>query len=218
MNIKIQNSTFKLLPERAVLWLEKKTLIVADLHLGKAATFQKAGVAVPEGSMDHDLLRLKTLIQQYEVQDCLIVGDLIHAQAGLTPLIRKKIKLWLKELACAVHLILGNHDRPLIKGLPEEWNLRVSLDQYVMESFCFKHHPNPEEHYFVFAGHLHPQFQLSGPHDSLRLPCFWRQKRQMVLPAFGQFTGGVHIKKSPECEIYLIADQTVIPYQGPRPR
>jgi uncharacterized protein len=39
-----------LLPGRAAWMPATRTLLVADLHLGKAATFRHAGIPVPEGS------------------------------------------------------------------------------------------------------------------------------------------------------------------------
>lgn len=213
MKIRIQNQTFELLPEKAALWIEKKILIVADLHLGKVTTFQKAGIPIPEGSMDEDLLKLKDLIHRYEIMECIIVGDLIHSKTGLSALVREKIHHFLKTLACKVHLVFGNHDRPLLKSLPEEWNLQVYLEEFRIDNFCFRHHPVEDPHYFVWCGHLHPQFWLTSGADALRLPCFYLKKHLMILPAFGFFTGGMNMKKTQENEIYLVADKTVIKYR-----
>jgi metallophosphoesterase superfamily enzyme len=47
-----------LLPGRAAFLPASATLLVADLHLGKAATFRQAGIPVPEGSAQADLARL----------------------------------------------------------------------------------------------------------------------------------------------------------------
>ena len=44
-----------LLPEKAVFWPSEKTLIVADLHLGKTAAFRAAGIGVPELTTTADL-------------------------------------------------------------------------------------------------------------------------------------------------------------------
>jgi len=39
-----------LLAERAVFWPAKKALFVADFHLGKAASFRRAGIPLPSGT------------------------------------------------------------------------------------------------------------------------------------------------------------------------
>ena len=44
---------------------------------------------------------------------------------------------------------------------------------------------------FVLGGHLHPACRIHGRgRDSLRLPCFVSDERQVILPAFDEFTGG----------------------------
>ena len=45
--IKINNHNFVLHPTGAIFWEEKKTLFLADIHLGKVAHFRKNGIAVP---------------------------------------------------------------------------------------------------------------------------------------------------------------------------
>ncbi len=38
-------------------------LLIADWHVGKAATFRAAGIAVPEGDLDEELLRLDAMLE-----------------------------------------------------------------------------------------------------------------------------------------------------------
>jgi len=39
-----------LLADRALHWPKRKTLVLADVHLGKDATFRAAGLPVPAGN------------------------------------------------------------------------------------------------------------------------------------------------------------------------
>ena len=68
-----------LLPGRAAFLPSSATLLVADLHLGKAATFRKAGIPVPEGSAQADLARLARLVRETSARRLVIVGDLLIA-------------------------------------------------------------------------------------------------------------------------------------------
>ena len=56
MKLTIEGASLELLPGHAVL-LEDRTLVVADVHLGKATAFQAKGLAVPEGDSQADLTR-----------------------------------------------------------------------------------------------------------------------------------------------------------------
>lgn len=46
-SLKICDQQLLMLPERALYWREQRVLFVADLHLGKDATFRQAGLPVP---------------------------------------------------------------------------------------------------------------------------------------------------------------------------
>ena len=58
-SIEINNHNFILHPSGAIFWLEKKTLFLADVHLGKVAHFRKNGIAVPRKLKDCFTKRLQ---------------------------------------------------------------------------------------------------------------------------------------------------------------
>jgi DNA ligase-associated metallophosphoesterase len=71
---------------------------------------------------------------------------------------------------------------------------------------------------YRLAGHLHPAVRLSGRGGaSVRLPCFRVGVSQMVLPAFGDFTGGATIVRAAGERLFAIAAPTVIEVPAPMP-
>ncbi|MHB1176840.1 MAG: hypothetical protein ACYCZO_00750 [Daejeonella sp.] len=48
LSFKFLDQTLLLLPEKAILGQEEKTLIIADIHLGKVGHFRKAGIGIPK--------------------------------------------------------------------------------------------------------------------------------------------------------------------------
>src|SRR5215213_2758960 len=80
--IEFANESLHLLPDRAVYWPARSTLLVADVHFGKCATFRSLGVPVPAGSTQKDLARLTKLIELTSARRLVILGDLVHARAG----------------------------------------------------------------------------------------------------------------------------------------
>ena len=210
MKITVRNQTCHLLGEKALFWEEEKTLILADIHIGKGTVFRKAGIHIPKGIMDDDLLKISRLIQTYDVKKCIIVGDLIHAKSGLSEDVKLTFSNWLKSMNIEVHLVLGNHDGYLINNLPQDWSLHTHLKGLLIEPFYFSHFPMTHEKWFVFAGHLHPKIELSNKYDSVVLRCFQVFENLMILPAFGFFVGGTMVKNSKDCKIYAIADDTVL--------
>lgn len=210
MKLTIRDQTCHLLAKKAVYWEEKKAVILADIHIGKGTVFRKAGIPIPEGIMDDDLVRISDLLNQLKAEKCIIVGDLIHAESGISAEVKKKFSEWLNKTKCEVHLIFGNHDRALIKNLPLEWSLVTHPNGLLIEPFYFSHFPIQHEEWFVWSGHLHPKIEIRNRYDRLVLRCFQIYKDLAVIPAFGFFVGGTLVKKSKDCKIYAVAEDSVI--------
>lgn len=67
----------------------------------------------------------------------------------------------------------------------------------------------------IICGHIHPVARLgNGRHDRLRMPVFWQQRgtggEQLVLPSFGNFTGGFRINPERGTRLYLAGDEQVV--------
>ena len=210
MKLSLKNQTIYLLPQRAVYWKEQELLIVADLHLGKAAALQRAGIAVPEGALENDLVNLEQIIDSTDAKRCVIVGDLIHSKTGLTIEIISKFSQWLNKHSCRVDLVLGNHDHYLIKNLPAQWCLIPHHETLTLGPFCFSHLPMEATDLFVWSGHIHPQIVLKNRGDSVCLRCFQISANQGILPAFSTIVGGHTIKKDKNSRIFVTTGSEVI--------
>ncbi len=210
MKIRIREQTCHLLPARAVYWEEQETLILADIHLGKDTVFRKAGIAVPEGTMQEDLCNISRLLVDLKPKKCLIVGDLIHAKSGLSPAVRHLFSNWLHQTTCEIHLIMGNHDYALAKSLPKEWPLYLHCQPLLIKPFYFSHFPEPHPDWFVWSGHIHPKVELKNAKDRLVLRCFQLFSNLAILPAFSSFVGGTFVKKEKGCRLFGIVDTQVI--------
>lgn len=88
------------------------TGFVADLHLGKTAHFQRAGVAVPDGADEATLARLSGDLEAMPLRHLVVLGDLVHSGEALTPALQERLRA-LRERwpALALHLVWGNHDQ-----------------------------------------------------------------------------------------------------------
>ena len=179
-----------LLPERALWWPATRTLFVADVHLGKAATFRALGQPVPAGTTLDNLQRLSELIEQHGAARLVVLGDLLHAPAAHRPALIDAVLQWRDvhaDLDCV--LVRGNHDSHAGDPPP---SLRIhTVDEPLrLGPFAACHHPRRVADAFVLAGHLHPATWLHGrAHERQRLPCFCRSEGLLILPAFGAFTG-----------------------------
>jgi uncharacterized protein len=203
-----------LLPERALFWPRKNALIVADLHLGKAATLRAASLAVPEGSAAADLARLSRVLDDTQATQLLLLGDLLHARQGRDPATLALVAAWReRHAALEIVLVRGNHDRAA-GDPPAQWQISCVDEPLVEPPFALQHYPGASEHGYSLAGHLHPAVQLRGRGGQReRLPCFVFGATGAILPAFGSFTGAATIQPKSDERIFVVADQSVIQVQ-----
>lgn len=184
-----QSFTLELLKEKVVWIKELKSVFIADLHFGKATHFRKSGIPVPELIHDIDLKLIHTLILEYAPEQIYFLGDLFHSDWNdqWTVLI-EFIHLF---PTVQFHLVKGNHD--ILH--PEFYANSACLihDKPIeLESFLLSHEPAEiiKEGQLNLCGHIHPGIRMKGKgRQSLRLPCFFLSKNQLILPAFGNFTG-----------------------------
>jgi uncharacterized protein len=201
------NQTLELLSSKAVL-LPDRTLVVADLHLGKATAFQAKGLAVPEGDSHADLNRLATICEQVRATRIVINGDLFHSPAGLSIEIERLLETWLSAIGLPVELVLGNHDRKL----PRLPNWLTAVHSVEHAGVHLVHDPaDAPEGVPVVAAHWHPVAKIAdGKRTSLRLPCFLLRRNVLVLPSFGTFTGGAIVDREEGDRLFVAPGDRVI--------
>lgn len=202
-----------LLPGRAAFLPASRTLLVADIHLGKAATFRRRGIPVPEGSAQADLARLEHLATATAARRVLVLGDLFHARGGCTPAVFAEFAATRSRLTAEVVLVLGNHDRQA-GPLPADLGIDACLPQLAEPPFHFVHEPQVPraagESPFVVAGHLHPTLSVRAPSGArLADRCFMADATLLVLPAFGSFTGGHRVDWTADRRLWVARDDGV---------
>jgi DNA ligase-associated metallophosphoesterase len=200
-----------LLPQRAIWWPAQDAVLVADVHIGKAATFRALGQPVPAGTTMANLQRLETLLRAFRARRLFVLGDFLHAPQARSPAILAALAAWrarLPDVACIV--VEGNHDRRSGR-LPTGLAIERVLGPLDVGPFALTHGDRatgagPGAGY-PLAGHLHPAYVLRGrAGDRLRLPCFAFGESGAILPAFGEFTGHADVARRPGDCIYVVGD------------
>jgi DNA ligase-associated metallophosphoesterase len=208
------------LPERA-LWLpEAALLLVADAHIGKAQSFRRLGVPVPEATTAGTLARLDAALARCAgVQGIVFLGDLLHAARGRSAETLATVARWReRHQALALTLVRGNHDGHA-GDPPANWRVACVDEPWTLPGLpglALAHHPKPSDTpsgpspRYVLAGHTHPAVVLGGrAHQRLRLPCFHFGPAVGVLPAFGEFTGMHPARPGPGDRVYAVGDTRV---------
>jgi uncharacterized protein len=212
LQIELKGELLELLPERAIFWEKEKTLIVADLHWGKAAHFRKHGIAIPLQTQHSDEARLARLLQEKKVERLVIAGDLFHSKSNQQVEVFSHFRDHHRELH--IDLVIGNHDI-LGKDHYERFQIRQHNDCFVMEPFCLAHDALVSDH-FVIHGHIHPALSIKSKgynQPALRLCCFAQDGERMILPAFGKFTGTHLLEPQDFKHLYVVAEHSVIQWK-----
>lgn len=213
----LRGERLQLLPERALWWPAQRALLVADVHIGKAAAFRALGLPVPTGTTMANLQRLETLLRRLRASRLFVLGDFLHAPQARSPAVLAALAAWRARLAgvdCVV--VEGNHDRHAGR-LPDALGIELVCGSLEFGDFLLSHgdrgHPASapgQEGPYVLAGHLHPAYVLRGrAGERLRLPCFVFGAHQGILPAFGEFTGSLTVGSSPSERVFVVGDGRV---------
>ncbi len=215
VRITCAGQSLRLLPQRCAFWEERRALLLADLHLGKSATFRHHGIALPEGDTAADLARLDSALVETNAESIIIVGDLFHAASARSATVMAIFAAWrAQHPELLVQLVIGNHDRGALP--PNQCGIVLTGVKYDTGTLAFIHDPaDLKEESFAICGHLHPVVRLPGGNGKLSAPCFWHAPRMLVLPSFGGFTGGPPLRPRRDSTYYALAENRVLPVPGP---
>ncbi|GAB2763762.1 ligase-associated DNA damage response endonuclease PdeM [Salinimicrobium soli] len=205
-SVSIHGQNFILHPTGAIFWEEEDLLLISDVHLGKISHFRKYGSAVPRQAILGNFEKLDEVCHFFNPQKIVFLGDLFHSALNKEWIYFEE---WLQNISPEVILVEGNHD--IISPLKyEALGIRI-YEELVLQNFLLTHHPEERSGYFNFSGHIHPGVRISGlARQTLKLPCFFKSPGQMILPAFGEFTGKHILEPKKEDEVYVVTKDEVI--------
>jgi len=200
-----------LLPDRALHLPEHDSVLVADLHWGKAAAFRAANVPVPTGTTASDLARLTRVLHETRATQLVVLGDLLHAKSGRQSGTLDAIAAWrTAHPALRIVLVRGNHDAHA-GDPPPSLEIDCVDAPWILGPFACAHHPDESDAGYVLAGHLHPHVSLGGRgRQRVKLPCFAFGLRVGLLPAFAEFTGTGAFRARGDERLFAIADGAVV--------
>lgn len=183
-----------------------RTLVVADVHWGYAASQRAAGRLLPDWGDGEIEQRLDTLVMRYQPERLVVLGDVVHARAAAfaaeTALARLHQRL--PELV----LIAGNHDRG--------WSART-VPSLTLPGY-FLHHGDRAltvpAGCIEVIGHHHPAATWSDRAGTrVKLPALVEGPRRIILPAFSPWAGGVSWTEQlqPGERLWLISPRRIFP-------
>jgi putative SbcD/Mre11-related phosphoesterase len=154
-----------LIDEPALLFKEKKLLVIADLHIGIESELRENGLQVPSQTKVMEE-RLLSILKKNKVDDIILLGDIKHTIPSSTYQERTDVKNFLAVIQSnsTLHVLPGNHDGNIDRLLTAGIQLHSS-DGYVFEGIGFTHgHRKPSVEVMrcdqVIIGHSHPTVMM----------------------------------------------------------
>ncbi|MGC4034210.1 MAG: hypothetical protein QM754_21230 [Tepidisphaeraceae bacterium] len=153
------------------------------------------------------------MIQTHAAERVLILGDFLHAKEAHSA--QSHVEQWRAGHGqLAVELVPGNHDRSA-GAIDPALNITPLNAVHIESGIAFVHDPAQAHDLPVMGGHLHPQVRLKDfDGTGVSVPCFVVERRLMILPAFGSFTGGCRVAHSPGRRLLAAAAGRVIEVSG----
>lgn len=210
MRVVIRDFELDLLPDKSLYWAREKTLMIADVHLGKINHFRRSGFPVPANANDANTSVLIDLLRRHQPERMIFLGDLFHSHYNQEwEVLGQVVKHF---TSCSFELVMGNHD--IMSRLQyERHNLRVHEEGLNLNGMWLTHIPdeNCDVSLYNLSGHIHPGARLFGRgKQALLLPCFHFGERNGLLPAFGSFTGLHPVTPKRNDRVFVIAEDSVI--------
>lgn len=178
--------------DRALYLPDERTLVLADVHLGRD---RASAVSLPLGERTDILDRLDMLLDRFDPQEVVVAGDLLHSFDRLSYGVERALQEFesqIEKRGARLVVTRGNHDTLLDSALDGAVSEHSVGDLLV----CHGHErPNRAGSYII--GHVHPAITIEGQ----KRPCYLRGPADgggsvLVLPAFTRLAAGVDIARS----------------------
>ncbi len=166
-------------------------LLVADLHLEKSTSLARRGVHLPPYDTRDTLAQLGRAVASVKPQRIIFLGDSFHDRSAHERLDADDLAT-LRHLSASVETvwISGNHD----PSPPDDLGGMVATE-VMLGPVTLRHEPRAlAEDELEIAGHLHPAAAIEARGHRIRCRCFVADKRRIIMPAFGSYTGALDVR------------------------
>ncbi len=178
------------------LLVDKKSLVIGDLHLGFEESMNKSGILVSRAMLNESIEYLdKVFSKTGKVKEIVLLGDIKHEFGGISNQEwgdSLRFFDYLKEKCNKIIIIKGNHDN-IIGPIARRSEISVR-ENYICEEYCFLHGDKDfSEIYdkkikYWIVGHAHPAIKLKEGVKIEKYKCFldgdYKGKKIIVVPSF----------------------------------
>jgi len=191
---------------------EFRALLVADLHLEKGTSLARRGVHLPPYDTRQSLAQLRAAIALAKPERLIFLGDSFHDGQARERIDHGDLAT-LRAITSAVDTvwITGNHD----PAPPDDIGGTI-VEEMALGPVTLRHKAQAlQADEAEISGHLHPAAAVQARGRRIRCRCFIADRRRMIMPAFGSYTGALSVRSEPfealfgEFHVWMIGEKAI---------
>jgi metallophosphoesterase superfamily enzyme len=206
----LADQTFELLPQRGMFWFEQRILIVSDPKFDHTTSFPRRDVPYSAGARASALMRLTTLLNFFEPDILLILGDLVDEQALQSKEVREGLLFWRHQFQ-EVQFARVHDGNPSPPSLLEDLCMIEYDGQVQISPFEFRE-SNGYSSGFVIAGRPHPTVKFLDRSEGVgvKAPCFHLRGASLTLPGFNSDSPSQNISPQQGDRLYVVGPTEIV--------
>lgn len=188
----------------AMYFPEYNLLVVSDLHLEKGSYLKRFGIPLATYDSIDTLSRLAKLIEQYQPDTLVCLGDSFHDHGALARMNQNDLSV-LDGLVRQVNQwiwVIGNHDPTIPEFMPGS-----KVGDVEVAGILLSHEYQPVRQQAQIIGHYHPKTTCKIKRHRITGKCFVASPTILIMPSFGSYTGGLNIDD--DVIVNLIGGETI---------
>ena len=191
--------------------IDKKILVVGDLHLGYEDSLNRSGVFVSRVMFNEMILYFDKVFEKIgKVKEIVLLGDVKHNFGGISEQEwgdTLRLLDYFSQKTKKIVIVKGNHDK-IIEPIARKREIVVK-DYYIYNEYCFLHGDKDFEEIYDrkikvwIIGHGHPAVKLREGVKIEKYKCFlegeYKKKKIIIAPSFIEFSEGSDPRESELC-------------------
>jgi DNA ligase-associated metallophosphoesterase len=179
----------------ALVWPKHDMVVFSDLHFEKGSFLSQFANPLPRFDTAKTITNMQNVLQEYSPKQVICLGDSLHDGNALSRMNNSDLSD-INDLVRGVDAwfwVLGNHDPEIPDAI-----LGQSSEYYELDNILWVHEP---ENLTRFAnvkaqviGHFHPKLSVKKARHRMTGKCFVSTENILLMPAFGQYTGGLWVE------------------------
>jgi hypothetical protein len=210
LRLTLADQTFELLPQRALFWFEQRTLIVSDPLMSRATAFPSSDVPYSATAKASSLNRLSTLLNFFEPDLLLILGDLVEPTDSEDMELNESLIYWRRQFH-EVNFFRLHNGQPSSPDFLEEFAMKESRENQMLSPFEFQLERKATRG-FSIAGRPHSAIKFLDRREGtgVKASCFHLQSACLTLPGFCSSCHGATITPREGDRVFIIGPNEVV--------